>query len=128
MKTIVQLALVASAILFVVAACANSAAEAPTKDDLLAQAGFVRRDVNTQERLAAMKVLPPHQFVVRNSNGSVKYMYADPNVCGCIYVGGQADYDRYRQIMVSRVKEAQIRAIVSTAAIPAGAGLVGSGR
>ena len=110
------------------AACANSQAEAPTTADLLAQAGFVRRDVNTQERLAALRVLPPHQFVVRNSNGSVKYMYADPNVCDCIYVGGQADYDRYRQIMVSRVNEAQIRAIVSTAAIPAGAGLVGSGR
>ncbi|HUC09005.1 MAG TPA: hypothetical protein VL985_01120 [Stellaceae bacterium] len=110
------------------AACANSQAEAPTTADLLAQAGFVRRDVNTEERLAALRMLPPHQFVMRNSNGSVKYMYADPNVCGCIYVGGQRDYDQYRQMMTSRVKAAQIRAIVSTAAIPAGAGLVGSGR
>ena len=104
------------------AACANPEAAAPTKDDLLAQAGFVRRDVNTQERLAALKVLPPHQFVMRNSNGSIKYMYADPNVCGCIYVGGQRAYDQYRQMMVSRVQEAQIRAILSTTTLPGESG------
>lgn len=105
------------------AACANPEAAAPPKDDLLAQAGFVRRDVNTEERLAALKVLPPHQFVMRNSNGSIKYMYADPNVCGCIYVGGQRAYDQYRQMMVSRVQEDQIRAILSTTTLPGESGL-----
>jgi hypothetical protein len=109
------------------AACANPEAAAPTKADLLEQAGFVRRDVNTQERMAALKVLPPHQFVIRNSNGSVKYMYADPNVCDCIYVGGQRAYDQYRQMMATRVQDAQIRAILSTAPLPTGAGLSGSG-
>ena len=105
------------------AACANPEAAAPTKADLLEQAGFVRRDVNTQERLAALKVLPPHQFVIRNSNGSVKYMYADPNVCDCIYVGGQRAYDQYRQMMATRVQDAQIRAILSTAPLPGESGL-----
>ncbi len=122
-----RLGIAMTGIALLAAACANSPAEAPTTVDLLAQAGFVRRDVNTQERLAALKVLPPHQFVIRNSNGSVKYMYADPNVCDCIYVGGQADYDRYRQMMASRVQDAQIRAILSTAPLPTGAGLAGSG-
>jgi hypothetical protein len=106
-------------------ACTGPQAGAPTKTDLLAQAGFVRKDANTEERLAALKMLPPHQFVLRNSNGSVKYMYADPTVCACIYVGGQRDYDRYRQMMAARVSQDQLRAILSNAPLPAGAGLSG---
>src|SRR5271165_4627914 len=118
-----RLGIVVTGIAFLAGACARSPDEAPTKGDLLAQAGFVRRDVNTQERLAALKVLPPHQFVMRNSNGSVKYMYADPNVCGCIYVGGQRAYDQYRQMMASRLQDAQIRAILSTSTLPGESGL-----
>ena len=105
------------------AACAASQAESPAQNDLLAQAGFVRRAVDSQERLAALKVLPPHQFVVRKSSGSVKYMYADPNVCECIYVGGQRAYNQYRQMMASRVQDTQIRAILSTAPLPGEQGL-----
>ncbi|HXC90746.1 MAG TPA: hypothetical protein VNV18_11340 [Stellaceae bacterium] len=105
------------------AACATSEAEAPAKDDLLAQAGFVRRDADTPDRVAALRALPPHQFVVRNSNGSVKYMYADPIACNCIYVGGQRAYDQYRQQMGSQLQEDQIRAILSTSPLPGESGL-----
>jgi hypothetical protein len=117
------LVLAASGVAATAAACTGPQAQAPVADDLLARAGFVRRDVDTEERLAALKVLPPHQFVQRNSNGSIKYMYADPNVCDCIYVGGQHAYDEYRQMMVSRVEADQIRAILSTTDLPGEAGL-----
>ena len=60
---------------------------------------------------------------MRNSNGSVKYMYADPNVCGCIYVGGQRAYDQYRQMVGARVQADQVRAILSTAPLPGEQGL-----
>jgi hypothetical protein len=105
------------------AACATSDAEPPTANDLLAQAGFVRRDADTPERIAALKMLPPHHFVLRNSNGSVKYMYADPNACDCIYVGGQRAYEQYRQRMAGQVQADQIRAILSTAPLPGESGL-----
>jgi hypothetical protein len=108
---------------FLVAACANSEAEAPTSGDLLAQAGFVRRNADTPERVAALKALPPHHFVLRNSNGSVKYMYADPVDCDCIYVGGQRAYDQYRQKMASQIPAEQIRAILSTTPLPGESGL-----
>jgi hypothetical protein len=108
----------------VLAACATSNAEAPpTNGDLLAQAGFVRRDADTPDRVAALRTLPPHQFVLRNSNGSVKYMYADPTVCGCIYVGGQRAYQQYRQMMAGQVQADQIRAILSTSPLPGESGL-----
>jgi hypothetical protein len=106
-----------------VAACASSAAVAPAKDDLLAEAGFVRRNADTPERMAALQALPPHHFVMRNSNGSVKYMYADPIACDCIYVGGQRAYDQYRQKMASQLSQDQLRAILSTAPLPGESGL-----
>jgi hypothetical protein len=105
------------------AACTNTGAETSTQVNMLERAGFVRRNADTPERAAALKVLPPHQFVTRMSNGSIKYMYADPIACDCIYVGGQRDYDRYRQLMAGKLQDAQIRAILSTTILPAGAGL-----
>ena len=108
---------------FLAAACANSEAEAPNNGDLLAAAGFVQRKADTPERIAALKSLPPHQFVVRNSNGSVKYMYADPIACNCIYVGGQLAYNQYRQKMAGRVSDDQIRAILSNTPLPGESGL-----
>jgi hypothetical protein len=114
---------VATGMAFLAAACANSEAEAPNNGDLLAAAGFVQRKADTPERIAALKSLPPHQFVVRNSNGSVKYMYADPIACNCIYVGGQLAYNQYRQKMAGRVSDDQIRAILSDTPLPGESGL-----
>jgi hypothetical protein len=108
---------------FLAAACANSEAEAPNNGDLLAAAGFVQRKADTPERIAALKSLPPHQFMMRNSNGSVKYMYADPIACNCIYVGGQLAYNQYHQKMAGQVSDDQIRAILSTAPLPGESGL-----
>lgn len=104
-------------------ACANPEPEAAAQNDLLAEAGFVQRRADTPERMAALKTLPPHQFVIRNSNGSVKYMYADPVACDCIYVGGQRAYNQYSRKMVSLNSSAQIRAILSTAPLPGESGL-----
>jgi hypothetical protein len=118
-----RFAVALTGIIFLVAACADSEAEAPARDSLLAEAGFVRRDADTPERMAALKALPPHQFVLRNSNGSVKYMYADPTACGCIYVGGQRAYDQYRQTMTSQVSQERLRAILSTTPLPGESGL-----
>ncbi len=112
---------VAIGMAFLAAACANS--EAPNNGDLLVAAGFVQRKADTPERIAALKSLPPHQFVMRNSNGSVKYMYADPVACNCIYVGGQLAYDQFHQKMAGQVSEDQIRAVLSTAPLPGESGL-----
>jgi hypothetical protein len=105
------------------AACANSDGAPPTTGDQLAEAGFVRRQADSPQRIAALKSLPPHQFVLRNSNGSVKYLYADPIGCDCIYVGGQHAYDQYRQKMAGTVPTDQLRAILSTTPLPGEEGL-----
>jgi hypothetical protein len=53
-------------------------------------------------------------------------LYADPTVCGCIYVGDQNAYDQYRRQMAARrtATDDQIRAILSTAPLPGEEGLL----
>ena len=38
-----------------------------------------------------------HQFVQRVKGDTVHYVYADPLVCGCLYVGTQQAYDQYKR-------------------------------
>jgi hypothetical protein len=67
------------------------------KEDNLAAAGFVIRPANTPERIAMLKRLPPNHFVRREHNNVVHFVYADPLVCGCLYVGDQKAYDQYKR-------------------------------
>lgn len=108
------------------AACANSGGAVSEQEDLLAHAGFVPKKADSAARMASLKALPPHQFVMRTGNAGTRYLYADPTVCACIYVGGQNAYDRYRQQMAARqtVRDEQIRAILSTAPLAGEEGLL----
>ena len=107
------------------AACANTGGAVSEKEDLLASAGFAPKKADTAARMASMKALPPHQFVTRTRKGRTLYLYADPTVCGCIYVGDQNAYNQYRQQMAARqtATDNQIRAILSTAPLPGEEGL-----
>ena len=80
---------------------ALSACESPQqmvtqKEDHLAAAGFVLKPASTPQRIAMLNKLPAHHFVRRIHGDTVSYVYADPTVCGCLYVGDQAAYGRYQ--------------------------------
>ena len=62
----------------------------------LSAAGFTVRIANTAERQAMLNRLPPNRFVQRMSGGVAHYIYADPQACGCLYIGSQQAYDKYR--------------------------------
>jgi hypothetical protein len=116
-------ALFAAALL--AAACANTGTATSEKDDMLAEAGFALKKANTPQRIATLKALPPHRFVQRGTGGGAKYFYGDPTLCGCIYVGDQNAYDRYRQNMAARqtATDEQIRSVLSSAPLPGESGL-----
>jgi hypothetical protein len=40
--------------------------------------------------------LPGDKFVMRQNGDSIHYVYADPLVCGCLYVGTQQAYNQYK--------------------------------
>jgi hypothetical protein len=53
----------------------------------------------------ALHALPPHRFVVHRDGGSVRYLYAEPNHCVCIFIGSEAAYRNYRDILARPVDQ-----------------------
>jgi hypothetical protein len=75
----------------------SGCSQVQNKEDMMAAAGFTIVPANTPQRQASLKTLPPHKFVQQVRNNQVIFTYADPTICGCLYVGNQAAYQRYRQ-------------------------------
>jgi hypothetical protein len=84
------------AVLGVCAAVSACTAAVQNKEDMLAAAGFTLIPANTTERQGALASLLPHKFIHQTRNGRVVFVYADPTICDCLYIGDQAAYDRYR--------------------------------
>ena len=69
---------------------------------MLTAAGFHMRPADTPERQADLRSMPPHRIVSRTENGNIVYMYADPDNCHCLYVGGNKEYSEYERLRVQR--------------------------
>ena len=71
------------------------------------------KPADTPERQSMLGRLPAHQFLVRENGGTTHYVYADPLVCDCLYVGTQQAYDQYRanQLAQHLADERQLAAI-----------------
>ena len=77
-------------------ACNDGSRAVMKKEDTLTASGFKSVPANTPARQQAFRRLPPHKFVREIRGDRVIYVYADPTVCVCIYVGGQKAYGLYR--------------------------------
>jgi hypothetical protein len=82
--------------------CVSPQQQAENTENLLAAAGFTARPANTPERAAMLRNLPPARVVQRARGDRFVYMFADPLVCSCLYIGDQAAYGRYRQELLQR--------------------------
>jgi hypothetical protein len=78
------------------AACQTQQQIVTQHEDNLSAAGFIVRPANTPERQVMLNRLPPHQFIQRVNGDMVHYIYADPLVCGCLYVGSQQAFNQYK--------------------------------
>jgi len=93
--------------------CASllTALEAPSKPFLdknsfyLSSAGFRVQVANDEAGRKALHALPPHRFVVHRTGNDVRYLYAEPNHCVCIFIGTQANYQDYRDILAKPVDQ-----------------------
>ena len=65
-------------------------------EDRLSAAGFIIKPANTPERQTMLARLPADKFVIRQNGDSIHYVYADPLVCDCLYVGTQQAYNQYK--------------------------------
>jgi hypothetical protein len=66
-------------------------------EDLLAASGFRVKLADTPKLVAQLNSLPPQTIAIRNRNGQPVFLYADPQVCKCLYYGDQVAYDTYRR-------------------------------
>jgi hypothetical protein len=71
-------------------------------EDLLAAAGFIMKPADTPERMANLQSLPPHRIVTQRRNGDVYYVYADPDVCRCVWVGNQQAYSSFQKLRIEK--------------------------
>src|SRR6202789_1915495 len=81
-------------VLFAALTACQSSGILQQENDLSA-AGFTVRIADTAERQAMLNRLPPNRFVQRVNGNDVHYVYADPVVCGCLYIGTQQDFAQY---------------------------------
>ena len=87
------------------------ALETPSKPFLdrnsfyLSSAGFRVQVANDAAGRRAMDALPPHRFVLHRFGNDVRYLYADPKYCVCIFIGTQQAYQDYRDILSKPVQQ-----------------------
>jgi hypothetical protein len=65
-------------------------------NNLFTAAGFAVRYADTPEKMAHLRRLPADKLVTRMRNGKMYYIYADPNICQCAYVGTPRAYQAYQ--------------------------------
>jgi hypothetical protein len=93
------------------AGCATPQQVVSQKENNLSAAGFLVRPADTPAREAMLHKLPAEHFVRRDHGDNVDYVYADPLVCNCLYVGSQAAYDQYKlHMQQKRLADEQLMA------------------
>jgi hypothetical protein len=93
------------AIILLLCASLLMALEAPSKPFLeknsfyLSSAGFRVQLANDPAGQKALRALPAHRFVIHRFGTEVRYLYAEPVHCVCIFVGTETNYRDYRDIL-----------------------------
>ncbi len=88
----------------------------------LEDAGFVMRPALTPQQLERVKLLPPHKFIARTKNGQRYFLYADPDICKCVFVGNALAMANYQGLM-SSPSTPYTSSMPRSSTIPAGATL-----
>lgn len=89
----IGIAVVAS---FALGACTQAVTN---REDMLVTAGFKPQRADTPERQAALKSMPVHRLSMQNRKGKIVWVYADPTICNCVYLGDEQAYDAYVRLL-----------------------------
>ena len=78
--------------------CAMPADAQLATDMRLEDAGFVMRRADTPEKMAQLRRIPPRQFVTRTGKSGRYYLWADPDTCQCVFVGGPGALQSFKDM------------------------------
>ncbi|CAI8854698.1 MULTISPECIES: hypothetical protein [Methylococcus] len=84
------------------AACASLEEKVQDTEQLLAAAGFKINYAQTAEQQANVKGMTQYKLVAHPKGDKVMYIYADANICQCIYVGDADAYARFQKLAVEK--------------------------
>jgi hypothetical protein len=65
----------------------------------LTSSGFRVKVADDAAGMKVLRTLPAHRFVIHKTKGGLRYLYAEPKYCVCIFVGDQNAYRNYRDIL-----------------------------
>ena len=91
---------------FIVAAAAGcatlQAAGTRSTEEVLSAAGFHMEAADTPEKVADLQLPPARQVLPQTRDGKTVYVYRDPRVCHCLYVGGEPEYQQYQKLRLQK--------------------------
>ena len=93
---------VAAALLTLSGCAAIRRQEAASTEQLLAAAGFQMQAADNPERVHDLTAMPPLKIVARSQDNNVRYTFADPYKCRCLYVGGSKEYSAYQHLVTEQ--------------------------
>jgi len=68
-------------------------------EPMLSAAGFHMLPADTTEKLEHLKKLPPLKVnYYLNKKGQLRYWFADPDYCHCLYLGTESAYQKYQNL------------------------------
>jgi len=83
--------------------CATlQAAGTRSTERVLSAAGFHIETADTPEKVAELQRLPARQVLPQTRDGRTSYVYRDPTVCDCLYVGGEPEYQQYQKLRLQK--------------------------
>lgn len=88
-------------VLIAFAVFGTAAGAQEVKDMDLEDSGFVMRPALTPQQLERVNLLPSHKFIARSKNGQRYFLYADPDLCKCVFVGNALAMANYQSLVSS---------------------------
>ena len=64
----------------------------------LAEAGFQRRPADTPAKIAHLQTMTQRKILVYKIQDRLVYVWADADVCRCLYVGNEAQFQKYERL------------------------------
>ena len=83
--------------------CATlQAAATRSTEEMLSAAGFSVEAADTAPVPVDGRTPPARQLLREVRDGKTVYVYRDPQVCGCLYVGGEPEYQQYQRLRLQK--------------------------
>jgi hypothetical protein len=91
-----------AALLVLCAGCVSERERWEETEQMLVAAGFKMEPADTPEKQAELAALPPHKLLAQPLQAGGKqttgYVYADPDLCHCVFVGDDKAYQAFAQL------------------------------